>query len=282
MDFFNDPPPAPPPRTKPLRMDIVLPQGSKSGEKLQIQTPIGVFNFAVPRGVGTRDVTRITVTLPAPLGYIPPPGGVPITQIRNLSLGVRVTLLRGGTATPPATLAFKGTTLDDLKAACATALGCDANDIFLLERKTLNEGKRKTQVIDVNFRLHSLNEGDELTAWTKDGAEGFVGGRSREQRDEEGRAAAIAVGDDEEEPVTPVPASAAMVAVAPAAPAASVDGRVMEWLRTHRLEGCAQALADFGVEEMRDLPEVTRDDLVKMGMRELQIRRFLTNRWQRG
>ena len=47
MDFFNDPPPAPPPRTKPLRMDIVLPQGSKSGEKLQIQTPIGVFKLKV-------------------------------------------------------------------------------------------------------------------------------------------------------------------------------------------------------------------------------------------
>ena len=51
----------------------------------------------------------------------------------------------------------------------------------------------------------------------------------------------------------------------------------MEWLRTHRLEGFAQALADFGVDGMRDLPEVTRDDLVKMGMRELQIRRFLAN-----
>ena len=38
----------------------------------------------------------------------------------------------------------------------------------------------------------------------------------------------------------------------------------------HRLEGCAQALADLGVEEMRDLPEVTRDDLVKM-MRERRL-----------
>ena len=51
----------------------------------------------------------------------------------------------------------------------------------------------------------------------------------------------------------------------------------MEWLQAHRLEDFAQALADFGVKDMRDLPEVTRDDLVKMGMRELQRRRFLAN-----
>ena len=55
----------------------------------------------------------------------------------------------------------------------------------------------------------------------------------------------------------------------------AMSDNVMEWLKAHRLEAFAQALADFGVENLEDLKDVTEDDLVKMGMRELQVRRFL-------
>ena len=64
---------------------------------------------------------------------------------------------------------------------------------------------------------------------------------------------------------------------------APLPADVMAWLTDRRLEQFAQALADLGVADMRDLDDVrlkassyasTDDDLRRMGMRELQMRRF--------
>jgi len=62
---------------------------------------------------------------------------------------------------------------------------------------------------------------------------------------------------------------------APAEADSPLDEAIMKWLQDRRLTRWAQQLHDLGVEEMADLSDVTAADLKQMGMKELQVRRFL-------
>ena len=69
-------------------------------------------------------------------------------------------------------------------------------------------------------------------------------------------------------------ASSSSAAPAPAAPAIALADEVMAYLQRRRLEGFAQGLADFGVECLHDLDEMTDADLTGMGFKELHRRRI--------
>ena len=76
---------APAPAPSRVQLDLVVPSGNGVGDKLQIQTPLGTFNFVVP--VGAAAGKRITITLPAelvPPNYVTPRDGVPVTKIVTL------------------------------------------------------------------------------------------------------------------------------------------------------------------------------------------------------
>ena len=54
-----------------------------------------------------------------------------------------------------------------------------------------------------------------------------------------------------------------------------LPGDMMTWLRSRHLQQYAQALADLGVTNWRELlDEVTDEDLTMIGMKKLQRRRF--------
>ena len=91
------PPAAPPPAAPPpvaaappaaphnIQLHLEVPASSNVGDKLQITTGFGTFNFVVPQGAAAGK--KITVTLPAPPTYVVPATGVPILRIQNLSAG---------------------------------------------------------------------------------------------------------------------------------------------------------------------------------------------------
>ena len=80
------PSPAPPPApTTPLPLDIAVPQGVNVGDKMQVTTPLGKFEFVVPPNAAAGK--QMTVTLPGRAGYTPPPTGVPIMKILVTEIG---------------------------------------------------------------------------------------------------------------------------------------------------------------------------------------------------
>lgn len=65
-----------------MRLTLEIPAGNGVGDKLQIETPIGPFNFVVPSGAAAGK--KITISLPAPPGYVVPLDGVRVTKIVTL------------------------------------------------------------------------------------------------------------------------------------------------------------------------------------------------------
>ena len=51
---------------------------------------------------------------------------------------------------------------------------------------------------------------------------------------------------------------------------------VQAWLKTARLSKYFDAFTELGVETIDDLKEVLKDDLEPLGMKKLEIRRYLT------
>ena len=73
------PPPvaaAPPAAPHNIQLHLEVPASSNVGDKLQITTGFGTFNFVVPQGAAAGK--KITVTLPAPPTYVVPATGVPM------------------------------------------------------------------------------------------------------------------------------------------------------------------------------------------------------------
>ena len=69
---------APPAAPHNIQLHLEVPASSNVGDKLQITTGFGTFNFVVPQGAAAGK--KITVTLPAPATYVVPPSGVPVTK----------------------------------------------------------------------------------------------------------------------------------------------------------------------------------------------------------
>ena len=104
-------------------------------------------------------------------------------------------LWRGGAGSiPPAPLDFTGTQRSDLLAACANALGCDAKDVT---RLVLSVGGNEVEVTS-DADVAQMRQQDRLIAWLSEDADGIVGERTRETRDREGRAAAVALDDEQD------------------------------------------------------------------------------------
>ena len=108
----------------------------------------------------------------------------------------RLTLLRGNSELPPTLLSFRGKTRAALLEACVASLGCEAGDI---ERLTLAVGSNRVE-LRTDADVVQLKDDDRVTAWLVEGAGGIVGGRTREQREAEGRASAVDVEEAEAEP----------------------------------------------------------------------------------
>ena len=76
-------------------------------------------------------------------------------------------------------------------------------------------------------------------------------------------------------PYTTAASAASAAASVPATAAlASMDPAVIEWFQSCRLGPFAEAIATLGVEECRDLAELSAADLRELGLSELQRRRF--------
>ena len=61
------PPPPPPQPARVVSLYLEIPAGNGVGDKLQIETPLGPFNFVVPSGAAAGK--KITISLPAPPGW---------------------------------------------------------------------------------------------------------------------------------------------------------------------------------------------------------------------
>ena len=114
----------------------------------------------------------------------------------------RLVLHRANSELPPALLHFRGKTRAALLEACVDSLGCD--DTGDITRLMLAVGPAQAEIAS-DEDVVQLKADDHVTAWLIDGAGGMVGARTREQRDQEGRAGAVDVDEEDAAPAAKRP-----------------------------------------------------------------------------
>ena len=175
--------------------------------------------------------------------------------------------------------------VDGLKARCAQAFKLDPADIVTMKRS------QDHTKIDTFHSVNGLADGDQLQViYYKDDAQPQPQQPQQAQQPQQPQqpqnlatgapAAGAGASASAPAPAAGAPFSAANISNIPSATQqqdapAALPQNVMDWLAERRLAEWAGALADLGVQDMKDLHDDVQDyDLRKMGMRELQIRRF--------